>query len=170
MTLKYSDHSFLTLSDAGGKPLKPTYGNRGSCQLPLLDSSPNLCAKAVRAIPGHAPTDEYRVCFLPQEAQSCKCGSPSQTRAHILYERQLFKRSHTRDELMNLTTLHRVPSKQSPSIRIHNPGQRRAQGHWVTVSYIHLHLHLGLCWRIHPGHVAFSDSIPYLSRKRLSYS
>ena len=86
-------------------PGKPTYLSGGPW-LPHVSGSNSLCARAVRAVTGHAPIGLYRVRFFPNESVGCSCGAALEGRYHIFvrcpnHKRELDRPPQTICELID---------------------------------------------------------------------
>ena len=85
---EYRGRQFLVLKDMKGRVLQPSYA-KGGTWLSSIGRNNALTARMTRCILGHAPIGAYYQRFNIPEDIECTCGSPTQTRTHIL--------SHCRD-------------------------------------------------------------------------
>ena len=80
---EYRGKDFLTLLGEKEKPIQPSYLHGGAWLSSLQDRA--LCVCVCRGILNHAPIGSYRAQFnIDGGDSSCPCGSPMESRAHIL--------------------------------------------------------------------------------------
>ena len=92
---------FLLLRN-GGKRLEPTHV-KGGPWMAAFGSNRQLCARAVRAITGHAPVGVYGLRFKKLETERCRhCGARQESVKHILDACPAFYRDGDDDKRLNL--------------------------------------------------------------------
>ena len=87
----YIGRNFFQLERLDGKPLRPTTV-KGGPWLAAVGDNVALTARLTRCLTGHAPIGEYYSRFNIDEPSRCDCGSPLQTRTHIICACPLHKR------------------------------------------------------------------------------
>ncbi|KAJ3568090.1 hypothetical protein NP233_g5939 [Leucocoprinus birnbaumii] len=79
---KYLRRGFLCLCDNNDKDIKPSYLGGGTCLKHL--ETPTLCARVCHCVLNHTPIGAFRAQFNLSNKVGCPCGSPLQTREHLL--------------------------------------------------------------------------------------